>query len=116
MKLEDITTGTFPVGKFSLVISSPVFQTETPELNFFELHITEDVEGWQTYIHLHTDERFLWFQHLSEFARRLLLEDLVEYNSYQLRQKLVQPTWLLSRASLVSIFEKCQALSKKKKK
>ena len=118
MKPADVEIGFFTIGNFTISIQRPLFQYLPQEdLTFFEILVTEAGTFGQSYVNLQDDERFGIFKHFGTFTRKLIPDDIVEYNShaFSVDQKFIMPRFKLSRHSIVDLFAKCQMLSKKKK-
>ncbi len=117
MKIESVTIGNFEVGVFQISINRPVFRKEpTEEMNFFWVLVIQKEPHF--YVDLVEEERFGILKHLQTFSRKLTEEDLIEYNSHvsSVFHKIGMPGYLLSRHSIVTLFDSCQTLSKKIKK
>lgn len=111
MKVDEVKIGTLLIGQFSLSIQAHPHQ-ETSE--YFSVFLMDN----NTYVPLHEDPRFAHFQHLTSFTRKLTESDVQEYNAHvsSVFHKIGMPVFLLSRHSIVQVFEICQSLSKKQKK
>lgn len=117
MKAEEVIPSSYEEGPFVLGVQRCVFErTEDP--SYFECLLLERKDGLLYYIHLVEDPRFSWFAWISSFSRLFTEQDMVEYNSHawNVFHKLAQPTWKLSRHSIVYLLKHCQQLAKKAKK
>ena len=116
MKADEITYGGHRFGAFVCSIQSCVFD-ERPanEVEFFEVLLTEEREGFFYYVDLHA--RFGWFDHLGKFEKKLTTEDLIEHNARvdALFHKIGMPTWRLARHSIPALEKMCLTASKKAK-
>jgi len=54
------------------------------------------------------DKRFGLFSDFGKFNKTIRIEESIEYTSYFYRQKMIQPTWRLSRGTLCDVFDLAQ--------
>jgi len=122
--------GTYELGDFDVHLAPCMGKEDVKawDAEFFEALICErrqelgpetDADGIVRYhVDLHHDPRFLWFDHLGKFERRLTDEDLAEHNARcaSIFHKIERPTWRLARRSILALDKKCRDASKTGKK
>lgn len=130
MKDDDIDHyGVYEFGDFDVHLA-PCMGKEhvrAEDAAFFEVLVSERrelldaVEGSTMIVRysvdLHTDPRFLWYDHFGKFERRLTPEDIAEYNARcaTMFHKIDRPLWRLARHSIHMLEKKCQGASKPRK-
>jgi hypothetical protein len=108
--MKDLHFGVTRVGLFRFSLQPPVFdERPADEVSFFEVMVSEprsakpDSDAF--YTHLVEDPRFALFSSFGKFDRPLRTEEVIEYNTYLLRMKLLQPTWKLSRHTVSELMD-----------
>jgi|ERR1700723_1011847 len=116
MKPEDLECADYPLGTFTLQVRRCVFDdSRLDNTVFFEIMVFEDVGVLRNYVDLREDPRLLWFAHVGAFERKLADYELIEYNSV-VDRKSPQPTWKLSRYSIIRLHAKLDELVSAQKK
>lgn len=107
MKPESVIAGRHEVGPFWIYLHQSLNLKD-----YFDTFITSDEGDITFYVDPKSLEGFMFLQ-FNTFERKLTDEDVIEYNHYINVKSCVQPTYLMSRHSLVKLFDVLQAKAKK---
>lgn len=127
LKASTITYGEHVFGDFVASLQSCVHDERRAEdVEFFTVLLRErrhlGIEPpppfVDFYVDIVTDPRFDWWGHLGKFERRLVVEDVVEYNARcaDVLHKISMPTFKLARLSILRLERLCLDVTKAARK
>lgn len=122
MNPEDITTGEHRAGDYLISINRSAYD-DVPLANaeWFEVMVSEvrqyapDVVC-HIFVNLADHPTFALFSSFGKYDRKILADEVAEYNNHVERRYLVMPMFRLSRGAIVKLFETCAPKKKAKKK